>query len=145
MDTLQCAIVLAKLERFDWEVAQRIENGARYNDLMDRLGVRRVQLAPDRTSMYAQYTVLVDHREQLQALLQSTGIPTAVHYPVPLNEQPVYSIYGSASETPISSAASKKVMSLPMSADAAGIIEPVALALSQALKKLPSDIISAHE
>lgn len=145
MDTLQCAVVLAKLERFDWEVAQRIENGARYNDLMDRLGVKRVQLAPDRTSMYAQYTILVEHREKLQELLKSTGIPTAVHYPVPLNEQPVYSAYGSALETPISSAASKRVMSLPMSADAAGVIEPVALALSHALNRLQSNTLSAHE
>lgn len=145
MDTLQCAIVLAKLERFDWEVTQRIQNGARYNDLMDRLGVKRVQLAPDRTSMYAQYTILVEHREKLQELLRGAGIPTAVHYPVPLNEQPIYSVYGSASETPISSAAAKKVMSLPMSADAEGIIEPVALALSQALKETPSNTVSAHE
>lgn len=140
MDTLQCAIVLAKLERFDWEVSQRIENGDRYNKLMDELGVQRVRLAADHTSMYAQYTVFVEQRDQLQALLKGAGIPTAVHYPVPLNEQPAYSGYGSALDTPISSAVSKRVMSLPMSADVGGAIDNVALQLSEILKCLKIDV-----
>lgn len=134
MDTLQCAIVLAKLERFEWEVAQRIEVGASYNRLMDELGVDRVQQRPDRTSMFAQYTVLVNAREQLQELLGRAGIPTAVHYPVPLNEQPIYSRFGSSLETPVSSAVAKQVMSLPMSADASSILEHVASGLQNTLK-----------
>jgi len=56
MDTLQCAIVLAKLDRFDWEVQRRIEIGSRYNILLDVIGVSRVQQRQDRTSVYAQYT-----------------------------------------------------------------------------------------
>jgi len=143
MDTLQCAIVLAKLERFEWEVNQRIENGDRYNTLMDGLGVERVRLAVERTSMYAQYTVLVEQRERLQELLKNAGIPTAVHYPVPLNEQPAYSKYGSALDTPISSAVSKRVMSLPMSADVGEAIDHVASQLSEVLSRLETDIASA--
>src|SRR5687767_8791492 len=86
MDTLQCAIVLAKLERFDWEVAQRLAIGARYNELLaGRLPV--VAQRPDRDSMFAQYTVFVDDRAAVQARLAARGIPTAVHYPLPLNEQ----------------------------------------------------------
>lgn len=57
MDTVQCAVVLAKLKRFEEEVRQRMAIGARYNALMDEAGVRRVQQRPDRTSVFAQYTV----------------------------------------------------------------------------------------
>ncbi|MEX3772185.1 DegT/DnrJ/EryC1/StrS family aminotransferase [Pseudomonas sp. MYb118] len=133
MDTLQCAIVLAKLERFEWEVEQRIEAGARYNRAMDELGVKRVQQKADRTSMFAQYTILVEDREQVQASLKQQGIPTAVHYPVPLNEQPVYRCYGSSSDTPISHSVARQVMSLPMSADVGSVFEPVMSGLRTAL------------
>ena len=90
MDTLQCAIVLAKMERFEWEVQQRHEIGERYNQRLDQAGIARIQQRPERTSVYAQYTVMVPNRKALQKRLAEAGIPTAVHYPVPLNEQPAY-------------------------------------------------------
>jgi len=90
MDTLQCSVLLAKLPRFDWEVEQRIAIGQRYNALMDQAGIPRIQQRPDRASVFAQYTVQVNDRATLQARLQAAGIPTAVHYPVPLNQQPAY-------------------------------------------------------
>lgn len=117
MDTLQCAIVLAKLERFEWEVEQRLTIGQRYNEMLDAAGVRRVQQRPDRTSVFAQYTIFVDDREAVQGRLKEAGVPTAIHYPVPLNEQPVYANLCCADCTPHSSRAAKRVMSLPMSAD----------------------------
>jgi UDP-2-acetamido-2-deoxy-ribo-hexuluronate aminotransferase len=117
MDTLQCAIVLAKLERFDWEVEQRIAIGARYNELLDARGIERVQQRPGRTSVYAQYTVLVEDRRGVQEKLNAGGIPTAVHYPVPLNEQPAYAHCDPAGKTPVSKALSERVMSLPMHPD----------------------------
>lgn len=117
MDTLQCAIVLAKLERFEWEVEQRLSIGQRYNKLLDDAGVARVQQRPDRTSAFAQYTIFVDNRESVQGRLKDAGVPTAIHYPVPLNEQPVYANLCCADCTPHSSRAAKRVMSLPMSAD----------------------------
>ncbi|MDW3681728.1 DegT/DnrJ/EryC1/StrS family aminotransferase [Cupriavidus sp. CV2] len=117
MDTIQCAIVLAKLERFDWEVQRRIEIGARYNALLDAAKVKRVRQREDRTSVYAQYTVLLDDRAQTQEVLKAAGVPTAVHYPVPLNEQPAYRDLCGPSSTPVSAALAQKVMSLPMSAD----------------------------
>jgi len=138
MDTLQCAIVLAKLERFEWEVAQRIEVGASYNRLMDELGVDRVQQRSDRTSMFAQYTILVEHRDKIQHSLQAIGIPTAVHYPVPLNDQPAYGSFGSSSDTPVSNAVAKRVMSLPMSADSSQVVERVAAGVRGALLGLAS-------
>lgn len=119
MDTLQCAIVLAKLERFEWEVAQRLEIGARYNALVDAANVARVRLRDDRTSVYAQYTVVVEDREDAQARLKAAGVPTAVHYPVPLNDQPAYRDLCKGGPTPVSSSLARRVMSLPMSADLA--------------------------
>ncbi len=117
MDTIQCAIVLAKLERFDWEVQRRLEIGARYNTLMDEHGMIRVQQRADRTSVFAQYTVLLDNREQIQGKFKEAGIPTAVHYPFPLNQQPAYRQFRSADNTPVSNEMAKRVMSLPMGAD----------------------------
>lgn len=115
MDTLQCAIVLAKLERFAWEVKQRHEIGNRYNQLLDQASIARIQQRPERTSVYAQYTVMVPNREVLQKRLAEAGVPTAVHYPVPLNEQPAYKHMCCPGCTPEAQQLAKQVMSLPMS------------------------------
>jgi len=117
MDTIQCAIVLAKLERFDWEVEQRKIIGSCYNKLLDDAGISRVHQREDRTSVYAQYTVFTEDREALQKKLSEQGIPTAVHYPVPLNEQPAYKHLCCPDCTPIASKTAKRVMSLPMGAE----------------------------
>lgn len=117
MDTLQCAILLAKLERFDWEIERRLMIGARYNELLDSAGIARVRQRGDRTSVFAQYTVFSDRREALQRHLSEAGVPTAVHYPVPLNEQPVYREFDAGGSTPVSRAKAARVMSLPMSPD----------------------------
>lgn len=117
MDTLQCAIVLAKLERFEWELQQRNEIGQYYNSLIDRIGMRRMIIRPERTSAYAQYTVILKNRDELQKRLASVGIPTAVHYPVPVNEQPAYKHLCCPDCTPIAKQLAKEVMSLPMTLD----------------------------
>ncbi|MDR2015019.1 MAG: DegT/DnrJ/EryC1/StrS family aminotransferase [Azoarcus sp.] len=117
MDTIQCAIVLAKLERFDWEIEQRIAIGRRYNELMDEHGIARITQRPDRTSVFAQYTVLLDNREAIQSSLNAQNIPTAIHYPVPLNQQPAYADRCKGAPTPIAANLAKRVMSLPMGAD----------------------------
>ena len=117
MDTLQCAIVLAKFERFEWEVAQRIEIGKRYNELFAGK-VEVVTQRTDRTTVYGQYTVLVYDREAIQQKLKEKNIPTAVHYPTPLHLQPAYAYLGKrAGDFPVAEALSKRVMSLPMSPD----------------------------
>jgi UDP-2-acetamido-2-deoxy-ribo-hexuluronate aminotransferase len=117
MDTLQCAIVLAKLERFDQEVEQRDLVGQRYNQWLDDAGVSRVKQRSDRTSVYAQYTILSNRREDLRQLLNAAGIPTAVHYPVPINRQTAYQVHAGGSMTPIADDISARVMSLPMGPD----------------------------
>ena len=118
MDTLQCAVVLAKLERFEWEIAQRLALGERYAQLLAGVaGVRLLEVRPDRNCVWAQYTVFVHDRTAVQAALAAQGIPTAVHYPKPLHHQPAYAALCCPDCCPVSVAAGEQVMSLPMSAD----------------------------
>ncbi len=117
MDTLQCAIVLAKLGRFNSEVLRRREIGQRYNYLLDQAGIARVQQRFERTSVFAQYTVMVSQREAQRKRLTDAGIPTAVHYPVPLNEQPAYKHLCCPNCTPVARHLSHSVMSLPLGPD----------------------------
>src|SRR4051812_19289016 len=78
MDSIQCAVVLAKLGRFAWELEQRIAIGKRYDQLLGPRA-RPIKVRRDRTSVYAQYTVRVAERDRVQAELKRQGIPTAVH------------------------------------------------------------------
>jgi UDP-2-acetamido-2-deoxy-ribo-hexuluronate aminotransferase len=127
MDTLQCAILLAKLDRFDWEFSQRTNKGKIYVELIEQLQIQRKNstdipihlntIRPDRSSAYAQFTILVRERELLQKHLAAEGIPSAVHYPVPINEQPAYKHLCCLDCTPVSKRLAEQVLSLPMSAD----------------------------
>ena len=123
MDTLQCAIVLAKLPRFDWELARRQALAARYSRLIRvSLGptgapVQLLTVRPDRDCVWAQYTVMLDQRPAVQQALREAGIPTAVHYPKPLHHQPAYARHCCPDGNPHSIRAAQRVLSLPMSAD----------------------------
>ena len=113
MDTLQCAIVLAKLERFAWEIKQRRRVAAAYDEMLHpHLPVLACQA--DRTSVYAQYTVLVEERDRVRSVLDTAGIPTAVHYPVPIHQQPAYAYLASGERYPVSEDMAARVLSLPM-------------------------------
>jgi UDP-2-acetamido-2-deoxy-ribo-hexuluronate aminotransferase len=79
--------------------------------------VRLLAVRPDRDCVWAQYTVFVERRAEVQAALQQAGIPTAVHYPRPLHHQPAYAALCCPDCCPASVAASEQVLSLPMSAD----------------------------
>jgi UDP-2-acetamido-2-deoxy-ribo-hexuluronate aminotransferase len=116
MDTLQCTVVLAKLERFEWELGQRERVAARYSALLEGSGARPPVLSPERTSAWAQYTLRVAQRDAFQAGLTKLGVPTAVHYPVPVHRQPAYASYHKSS-LPVSERAAQEVVSLPMYAD----------------------------
>jgi UDP-2-acetamido-2-deoxy-ribo-hexuluronate aminotransferase len=119
MDTIQCAVVLAKLERFEWEIEQRLRIGSRYNQLFSGK-IETIIQRSDRTSVFAQYTVKVESREKVQASLIEAGIPTAVHYPVPMHLQPAYAHLCWPECCPVSVDAARKVMSLPMGPDLSG-------------------------
>tara|TARA_R110002049_G_scaffold15822_5_gene64208 strand:- start:49318 stop:50400 length:1083 start_codon:yes stop_codon:yes gene_type:complete len=114
LDTIQAAVLLAKLEQFYWEIDQRVVIGERYNAMLDSIGVSRVQQRADRSSMYAQYTVLINDRDSIQEKLKNEGIPTAVHYPLPLNSQEAYKHYCCPGCTPVADELANCVMSLPM-------------------------------
>jgi UDP-2-acetamido-2-deoxy-ribo-hexuluronate aminotransferase len=122
LDTLQAAILLAKLEIFDEEVEARGQLGRAYNEALVARGAATVGEAedgilvpyvePHNTSVYAQYTVQVPRRDAVQAALQERGIPTAVHYPIPLNKQPA--MRQGHLGFPHAERAASRVMSLPM-------------------------------
>jgi UDP-2-acetamido-2-deoxy-ribo-hexuluronate aminotransferase len=116
MDTLQCAIVLAKLTRFEWELERRTEIAARYDKLLAGIA-KTVARLPRSTHVYAQYTVRVPDRDGVAKRMGQAGVPTAVHYPVPLNMQPVYSGYPCPAGAAASAQLAAEVLSLPMSAD----------------------------
>ena len=113
-DTLQAAVLLAKLPHFEAEVQARGRIGARYTEaLRDRCAVPEV--ASGSTHVYAQYTIRVASRDELGAKLKAEGIPTAVYYPKCLHEQPVFAPLGYKwGAFPESEKASREVISLPM-------------------------------
>jgi UDP-2-acetamido-2-deoxy-ribo-hexuluronate aminotransferase len=120
MDTLQCAIVLAKLPRFAWELERRRALGARYAHLLQGIpGLRLLAVRPDRDCVWGQYTVFVENRPAVQAALKDAGIPTAIHYPRPLHHQPAYAAHCCPECCSVSLQVSQQVLSLPMSADLA--------------------------
>jgi len=120
MDTLQAAVLLAKLERFDWEVEQRAKIGTHYTTLIAHR-CPRVQppyIEPFNSSVYAQYTPQVEMRDAFCENLKQAGIPTAIHYPMPLHLQPAFSRYGyTEGNFPVAETIAKRVVSLPMGAD----------------------------
>ena len=113
MDTLQCAIVLAKLENFDWEVKQRISKGWNYNRLFGQ-SIETVKQREDRIGVFGQYTIFVNEREIFQNKLKTKEIPTAIHYPVPMHLQPAYESLCCPECCPEAEKAAARVISLPM-------------------------------
>lgn len=110
LDTLQAAILLAKMEIFEDEVKARERIGARYSELLGDTAMTPY-IEPHNTSVYAQYTVQVENRDVVQASLKDAGIPTSVHYPIPLNRQPTLAC---PEKFERSEYASERVVSLPM-------------------------------
>lgn len=119
LDTLQCAILLEKLKRYDWEIGRRNAIALRYSAAFRELGERCLEpkVKSDRGSVWAQYTVRVRDREVFAAKLKERGVPTAVHYPSPLHHQPVYAHLRDLSSCPEAEKAARHVISLPMYPD----------------------------
>ncbi|MTI51796.1 MAG: DegT/DnrJ/EryC1/StrS family aminotransferase [Alcanivorax sp.] len=126
LDTLQAAILLPKLEIFEDELEKRNHVATRYTELLKggtfgargpcgsgpRPGIITPYVTLDNVSAWAQYTIRVANREQVQETLKAAGIPTAVHYPIPLNRQPAVEDLGAT--LPVGDRLSQEVMSLPM-------------------------------
>lgn len=126
LDTLQAAILLPKLAVFDEELVQRQRVADTYNALLHgsepllaneptrsaSQAIVTPHLEPHNTSAWAQYTVQVPNREAVQEQLRQAGIPTAVHYPIPLNKQPA--VADTSVHLPVGDAVANQVISLPM-------------------------------
>lgn len=113
LDTLQAAILLPKLEILDDEMQARQKVAEVYNQLFNQAGIHTTPyLESHSTSAWAQYTIQVDNRSEVQEKLKAQGIPTAVHYPIPLNKQPA--VADTNVMLPVGDAIAERVMSLPM-------------------------------
>lgn len=113
LDTLQAAILLPKLEILDEELLLRQKVASTYGDLLGRRGIASVPFIETyNMSAWGQYTVQAKDRADFQSKLKSAGIPTAVHYPIPLNKQPA--VKDDNAELPIGNVVAEQVVSLPM-------------------------------
>lgn len=113
LDTLQAAILLPKLRVLDEEIALRQTVAALYTRLLNEGGVSTTpHIESHNTSAWAQYTIRVAHRDRFQASLVAQGIPTAVHYPMPMNRQPAFEQVSAI--LPASESAASSVVSLPL-------------------------------
>lgn len=120
LDTLQAAILLPKLAIFEEEIAMRQRIAARYSNAFSSLrgvngdaAVHTPHIEPRNISVWAQYTIRVQSRDLVQGKLKQAGIPTAVHYPIPLNKQPA--VADGAVTLPVGDRIADEVISLPMS------------------------------
>lgn len=113
LDTLQAAILLPKLEIFDDEMQARQHVAETYTQLFNEAGISTTPFIEEHNqSAWAQYTIQVDHRSEVQDKLKAQGIPTAVHYPIPLNKQPA--VADANAVLPVGNAVAERVMSLPI-------------------------------
>ena len=113
LDTLQAAILLPKLEILDEEMQARQRVAETYTKLFNEAGVNTTPcIETHNQSAWAQYTIQVENRDDVQAKLKEQGIPTAVHYPIPLNKQPA--VANANVSLPVGDAIAERVMSLPM-------------------------------
>ena len=115
LDTLQAAILLPKLEILDDEMQARQRVAETYNKLFNEAGILTTPfIEAHNQSAWAQYTIQVDSRDDVQERLKAQGIPTAVHYPIPLNKQPA--VADESAVLPVGDAIAEQVMSLPIHA-----------------------------
>jgi UDP-2-acetamido-2-deoxy-ribo-hexuluronate aminotransferase len=113
LDTLQAAILLAKLEIFEEEVNLRNIVANEYNRLLEKY-VNTPYIEKNNTSIYAQYTIRHKNRDKIAERLKNKGIPTAIHYPIPVHLQPAYkNPEFKEGSFPISENAANEVISLP--------------------------------
>lgn len=123
LDTIQCAILLSKMERYDWEVEARNKIATYFSESFVGLEKHDPQFStpfvkPGNKSVWAQYTVTVTNRDAFQKKMQELGVPTTVHYPMTMQDQPWYQKHTPQRfDIPNSRWAAKHVISLPMYPD----------------------------
>lgn len=116
LDSIQAAVVLAKMEIFEEEILMRQKVADRYSEMLANGPFDLPRLSDGNTSVYAQYTILSDDRETVQSRLGSADIPSVAYYSVPLHLQPVFSGLGyEAGDFPVTELVAARGFSLPMS------------------------------
>ncbi len=136
LDTLQAAVLLAKLTVFDEELATRDQIAAAYDRRLGHL-VEIPARVPDSASAWAIYAVLLPDaaaRSRLQNRLKAAGVPTAIYYPRPLHRQPAYAGAHDGTALPVSENLASRIMALPIhpdltEADVNQVCDAVAVAL----------------
>ncbi len=115
MDTIQCAIVDVKLKYYEKDLALRQEVASKYTKALENKDLILPFIDKNCTSAFAQYSIRVKNRTKIQEKLKQNGIPTAVHYPIPLHLQECFSYLGyKKGDFPISEIVSNEILSLPM-------------------------------
>jgi len=115
MDTIQCAIVDVKLKYYEKDLKLRQEVAEKYTEALKDKDVVLPFVDNKATSAWAQYSIRVKDRDTVQAKLKEAGIPTAVHYPMPLHLQECFAYLGQGKGSfPICEQISNEIMSLPM-------------------------------
>lgn len=115
LDTIQAAVLNVKLKHYRKDLALREEIASKYTKALSQKKIETPFVRPDRTSAWAQYSLRVNNRDEVQAKLQDLGIPTAVHYPIPLHLQKCFRYLDLKDGAfPVSEKISKEIMSLPM-------------------------------
>lgn len=112
LDTLQAAILLPKLDVFSRELELREQVARCYACLLGAAGIAAPFIEDHNHSAWAQYTVQVEARDKVQEHFKAAGVPTAVHYPIPLNRQPA--VHDDTASLPVGDSIAERVMSLPM-------------------------------
>jgi len=114
LDTIQAAILFVKLQYYKKDLKLRQGVAEKYTKQLPN-NIIKPTLKEDRTSAWAQYSIRVNNRDEVQAKLKEVGIPTAVHYPMPLHMQECFKYLGyKKGDFPVAEKVSKEIMSLPM-------------------------------
>jgi len=123
MDTVQSAVVNVKLKYYKKDLTLRQEIAEKYNETFNKIIKDKDQklktilpkIEENRTSTFAQYSIRVQDRDKLQEKLKKAGIPTAIHYPMPLHLQECFRYLGyKKNDFPIAEKISREIISLPM-------------------------------
>jgi len=115
LDTIQAAVLNVKLKHYKDDLALRQHVAESYTKMLKEKNIILPIVQPDRTSAWAQYSIRVQNRDSIQSRLKDEGIPTAVHYPIPLHLQECFKYLGyKAGDFPVCEKISHEIMSLPM-------------------------------
>jgi dTDP-4-amino-4,6-dideoxygalactose transaminase len=117
MDSVQAAILNPKLKKLDEWNDRRIKSAALYTELLQNIGdIRTPITAPNNKHVFHIYAIRTQYRDQLQQYLKENGVPTQIHYPVPIHRQKCYrhEDFYNSDQFPVTDKLSKEILSLPM-------------------------------